>query len=454
MSTTDLYLQTSDLHPEPIPVGQALLPSIMHANLQFLPIEVVEIVASNLQRPELCSLRLVCRDLYKKSLGAFARLHNAVKTDLSAQSLQKLVEMSNSAYLAPYIRTLHFRADKEGYLGRGFEWSRNTSGGLMDPLTGASSMLQDILRTILMNCRSFQIHNNDEIGMPKQSAWLTPDDVVSIVYFIVVNANLQIKSLTIGSQDETPGRLRTERLLPLCLHREKENREGLSSWRSLDSLILRINLTVEQYDWALNLLKEAPAVRHISLRLDFGNDYTFFRRLAALGPFHVIQNLLLDCITLDGTALSRFLVQHGKTLRGLTLRFIQLTPDSVKEEAGMAWKTVFGNMIGHMNRLEQVSVLFLFVPHNQVGSRARIFFSSLPADDSYPKVPGSEERTIAYDRVSADARMVATLESPIQLRFRFYGGKLRTVGASYEGRQIDWFLALLVSGTEVYFERL
>ena len=421
----------------------------MHANLQVLSTEVVEIVARNLQRPELCSLRLVCRDLYRKSLGIFARLHNAVKTDLSAQSLQKLVEMSNSAYIASYIRTLHFRADKEGYLGRGFEWSRNTSGGLKDPLAGASRMLQDILRNKLINCRSFQIDNYDEVGMPKQSAWLTPGDVVSIVYFIVVNANLQIKSLTVGAQDESPGRLSTERLLPLCLHREKENREGLSSWRSLDSLILRINLTVEQYDWALNLMKEAPAVRRLSLRLDLGDNYTFFPRLAALGPFHAIESLSLDCITLNGTTFSRFLVQHGKTLRGLTLRFIQLAPDGIKAEAGTSWDTVFGDMIGHMDRLEQVSVFFLFEPHNQVG-RARIVFSSLSADDSYPVVPWSEERLIGDGRVRADARMVAALESPVQLRFKYYGGQRRTFGVAYEGKKIDDFLALLIKAKENY----
>ena len=421
----------------------------MHANLQVLSTEIVEIVAENLQRPELCSLRLVCRDLYKKSLGIFARLHNAIKTDLSAQSLQKLVEMSDSAYLAPHIRVLHFRADKEGALGRGFEWSRNTSGGLMDPSAGASSMLQDILRNKLVNCRLFQIDNYDEIGMQRVSAWLTPGDVVSIVYFIVVNANLQIKSLTVGGQDVTPGRLSTERLLPICMHREKKNREGLSSWRSLDSLILRFNLTIDQYDWALNLMKEASAVRRVSLRLDLGDNYTFFSRLAALGPFHAIESLSLDCFTLNGTALSRFLIQHGKTLRGLTLRFIQLAPDSVKEEAGTSWETVFGDMIGHMDRLEQVSVHFLFEPHNHV-DRGRVVFPLLSANDSYPVVPGSEERTTAYGRVRADARMVATLDSPVQLRFKYYGGQQRIFGVAYEGKKIDDFLSLLIRAKEIY----
>ena len=421
----------------------------MHANLQSLSTEVVEIIAGNLQRPELCSLRLVCRDLYKRSLRTFVHLLNTIKTDLSAQSLQKLVEMSNSAHLAPHIRTLHFRADKKGYLGRGFEWSRNTSGGLMDPPAGAFSMLQDILRTKLINCRSFQVDNYDEIGMQKESAWLTPGDVVSIVCFMVVNANLQIKSLTVGGQDESPGRLSTERLLPLRLHREKENREGMSPWRSLDSLILRFNLTREQCDWALNLLKEAPAVRRLLLRLDLGDNYTFFSRLAALGPFHAIESLSLDCFTLNGTALSRFLIQHGKTLRGLTLRFIQLAPDSVKEEAGTSWETVFGDMIGHMDRLEQVSVNFLFEPHKHV-DRGRIVFPLLSANHSYPVLPGSEERTTAYGRVRADARMVPTLESPVQLKFKYHSGEQRTIGVAYEGKKIDDFLALLIRAKETY----
>ena len=64
----------------------------------------------------------------------------------------------------------------------------------MNPLDGAAGMLRDILRDKLVNCCSFYIDNYDENGMLSDCAWLTSGDVVSIVYYIDVNINLQIKA--------------------------------------------------------------------------------------------------------------------------------------------------------------------------------------------------------------------------------------------------------------------
>lgn len=425
----------------------------MHATLQNLPTEIVQMVAGDLKRSELCSLRLACRDLYKKSLVAFTRLFSFVRTDLSAQSLQKLVEMSDSEHLAPHIHTLHFHPDEEALLGRGLEWSRDTSGGLMDPLAGAWGILQDILKNKITNCRSFHIEHYDEIGMHTESPWLTPGDVVSIVYFIVVNANLQVKSLRIAPQyiiPGLPGRLSTERLLPLFWHREQKYQE---SWKSLDSLVLRFHLMIDQYGWALNLLKNASGVRQLSLKLNaYGSrqhldadNCTFFRHLAALSPFHAIENLSLDSMTLNGTTLSRFLLRHKNTLRRLKLLRMYLALDNDNEETGTSWKTVFGDMIGHTGCLEQVSLLNLYEPQGEWGV-ACVIFPSLSADDSCPVVPGSEVGMSP----KADARVIATLDSPIQLQYRYDDGPKRPYAVAYEGKKMDEFFELLVKAKDLY----
>ena len=435
----------------------------MHASLQNFPTEIFQMIAENLERPELYSLRLACRDLYKKSLVPFARLFSTIKTDLSAQSLQKLEEISDLAHIAPHIHTLHFHPEEdERLLGRGFEWSRDTRGGLMDPLAGASGVLQDILKNKIINCRSFHIEYWDcyELGSYEDSLWLTPSDVVFIVYFIVVNANLQVKSLSIDGLYHCYGQLSTKRLLPLILHREQEHQEGLLTWKSLDSLVMRFRLMIDQYDWALNLLKNASGVRQLSLILDSGSpdrlaggNYAFFGQLAALGPFHAIESLSLDCMTLNGTTLSRFLLRHKNTLRRLTLRNMQLAPDNDNEETGTSWKTVFGDMIGHTGCLEQVSVFSLFEPHGDWGwGRACVTFPSLSADDSCPVVPGSEVRMSANEnsRPKADTRVIAALGSPIQLRYTYKDGPKRPYGVAYEGRKMDEFFHLLVKAKELY----
>ena len=435
-------------------LAKPLPPSVMHANLQTLSTEIVENVAKNLQRPDLCCLRLVCKDLYNKSIWTFAQLLSLIKTDLSPQSLQKLVAMSNSVHLAPHIRTLEFRPDEEGYLGRGFEWNRHRSGSLVDPLAGAFGMLQDILRNKFINCRSFQIdsyhlksaYDHEYVVRPKDNFWLTPGDVVSGVCFMVVNANLLVKSFAIESESSSSGQMSTKCLLSRCLNPRKQIQEEMSSWRSLNSLTLSFDLVIDQYDWVLNLLKNAPALR--SLRLDLTRDDTFFPRLAALGPFHALESLSLESIALNGTTLSRFLSQHGNTLRSLTLRHLQLVPGDDNEEAGTPWETVFGDLIGQMDHLKQVSVLRLFETYNY-NEAAPVLFPSLSKDDSYPVVPGSEERDVQLG-VRTDARMVATLDKPVELRFEYYLPRQSVFGVAYEGRQMDEFWALLIKTNEGY----
>ena len=57
--------------------------------LPTLAIELLELVASFLSPTDLCSLRLVCRDLSRKVLNSFGDANFAtLQTDLSQRSLQ------------------------------------------------------------------------------------------------------------------------------------------------------------------------------------------------------------------------------------------------------------------------------------------------------------------------------------------------------------------------------
>ena len=415
----------------------------MHANLRLLPVEIVQHLASHLERPELYCLRLVCRDLYKKSLTIFVKLLECVKTDLSSQSLQKLLKLSSSTHLATHVNTLSFQADSEGALGRGFNWSRDTSGGLVDPFAGASGTLREILCNRLISCRSFRIDNYDESDMPKKSSWLTPGDMVFIITSIVVNANVQVKSFRVGGEEGRFGRLSTERLLPQSSNRGEEIRARLSSWGALQSLAFDFNLSTDQYVWAFSILESAPGIRQLSLRLDLTDNSTFFPRLVTLAPFHAIESLSLDCVTLNGADLTRFLLHHCSTLQSLTLRYVHLER---KGDGEISWEDVFGRMKGQMHNLEQISLLFLFELYDGE-ERAHVVYPSLAADDTYPVIPGSEE---GRGRVRADERAVMTLNSPIQLRYKYYGGQKRPYGVAYKGKMADQFLDLLRSSKGIY----
>ena len=445
LSVTYLYLQlllVSNGVSLPKFFSPALRPSNMYANLQALSVEIIELLARDLQCPDLCSLRLVSRNLYKKSLRVFTKLLDVVKTDLSAQSLKRLADIANSDHLAPHVHTLRFWPDQEGALGRGFEWSRNTAGGLADPLADAYFMLQDILRNQLVNCRSFYIKNYDEVGMSKENSWLTPGDVVSIIYSFVINANLRIMSFTIESEGSC-GRLSTERLLAPSLYHAEEHQREPSSWTSLNSLLLRFNLTEDQYDWALALLKNASGIRELSLRVNPGEEATLFPRLTALGLFDALESLTLDCIRLNGTSLSRFLLQHRNTVQRLTLRNLRLESDDSEEEGGMSWDAVFKSLMGKMDRLNYISLFFIYERYTD-HHRARDLYPSPSMDDGSSTVPGSEEPIPGHGRVRADARMVATLESPVQFRYKHYRGDKRPYGATYQGTDMDQFFDLVI----------
>ena len=163
----------------------------------------------------------------------------------------------------------------------------------MDPLDGAAGMFRDLLRDKLVNCRSFHIANSDEKGMLSERAWLTPGDVVSIVYYIIVNINLQIAFFTIERQESRSSRPSSERLLPLFLHCAEEHETALTSWKYLESIIFRFALTSNRYEWVLTLLENTPGPRHLSLQLELGENHAFFPRPAALGPFCALEILSL-----------------------------------------------------------------------------------------------------------------------------------------------------------------
>ena len=94
----------------------------MPANLPQLSIEIVQLLASNLDCQELFSLRLVCRDLYKKSLRTFAELFDLVKTDLTAQSLQSYQTSPNQRILRPMLKICAFGAIRKAL------WGGNSNG--------------------------------------------------------------------------------------------------------------------------------------------------------------------------------------------------------------------------------------------------------------------------------------------------------------------------------------
>lgn len=207
--------------------------------------------------------------------------------------------------------------------------------------------------------------------------------------------------------------------------------------------MLRFNLTEEQYGWALALLKNASGIRKLSLRVNPAEEAAFFPRLTALGLFYALESLTLGCFKLNRNLLSGFLLQHRITVERLALQSIHLESDYPEEEGGTSWDAVFESWIGKLDRLNYLSLDFLYEPYFD-NQRARCLFpSQAMVDGSSLVVPGSEEPALEKGQVRADARVVPTLKSPVQLRYKYHYGQKRPYGATYEGTDMDQCFDLL-----------
>jgi hypothetical protein len=115
----------------------------MSSKIPTLAIEIIELIATFQEPVDLRSLRLVCREINKKTLHYF-RLANftTIQTDLDRKSLQRLQNITKSEHLAVHVQCLHFKHTDDGRFGRGLDWRRHQWNLLADQFDGVS-LLRD-----------------------------------------------------------------------------------------------------------------------------------------------------------------------------------------------------------------------------------------------------------------------------------------------------------------------
>lgn len=88
--------------------------------LSTLPTEIVEAVAFSLECNDLLLLRLVCRQLWQKTLHPFGKLFETLRTDLSSASLQKLESVSKITPIRQNVQTLLLAKGNNCQFGQDF----------------------------------------------------------------------------------------------------------------------------------------------------------------------------------------------------------------------------------------------------------------------------------------------------------------------------------------------
>ena len=398
----------------------------MSSRVLTLPTEIIELIATFVELADLRSLRLVCREINRKTLNSFGLANFAtIQTDLSYKSLERIRSISNCEHFAIHVQRLHVKDSPDGIIGQGFDWPRQLSGCLAGNLNG-TDLLRDLLSRRLLNCRSFLIYSYDEYEPRHDTDRLVPSDAVGLILSIVAEADLALRSFTVQSSHHGNGRLDTPRLqMPLS-----QTPKFIKAWSQIEELVLDYAITSDQWDWVLHLISSVLKLRKLSLGF-YEGDTSFMQRLSSLHELNRLEELRLGSASVTVDAITSLLLKNRDTLHSLSLQYIALDDEG-------KWSTVLENMKSQFPQLQNLVLFWL----RQGTNNGRIIFSKLL---KYPVIPGSEVRR--PDRLKYDSRRIESMEDPIRLRY--WGTRQMVVGVEYRGKETDQVLSALVDTVEM-----
>ena len=398
----------------------------MSSRFPTLATEIIELIAIFVELADLRSLRLVCRELNRKTLNSFGLANFAtIQTDLSYKSLERIRSISQSEHFALHVQSLHIKDSPDGIIGKGFDWPRHFSGCLAESLTG-TDLLRDLLSQRLLNCRSFLIYSYDEYEPRHDTDRLVPSDAVGLILSIVAEADLALQSFTVQSGHHGNGRLDTPRLqMPLS-----QTPKFVKAWSQIEELVLDYAITSDQWNWVLHLISSVLKLRKLSLGF-YEGDTSFMQRLSSLHELNRLEELRLGSARVTVDAITSLLLKNRDTLHSLSLQYTALDDEG-------KWSTVLENMKSQFPQLQNLVLFWL----KQGTNDGRIIFSKLL---KYPVIPGSEVRG-PNDRLKYDSRRIGSMEDPIRLRY--WGVRQMVVGVEYHGKETDQVLSALVDTVE------
>ncbi|KAK2762335.1 hypothetical protein FQN54_001345 [Arachnomyces sp. PD_36] len=268
--------------------------------LCMMPLELVEIVSASLEPVDLCSLRFTCKMLYMKTMNLFGtRCLQTVRTDLSAESIQKLSQISKNGQLKDHIRCLSISGTREKPLGCGYSWRRLDSHPQLHLLDRqpCSQQLQGILLA-LTNCRSFEIRRyaggpDTEITCLSDMEldytvpyWfdgcLTPGDAITMMLNIIAELCLPVRSFLVDIRP--PNVSEGSYGDPARRYAMNDRMLGLTTnWSGLQELTIKRSLSPGLGDWVIGLVRNASNLQ--TFRLELGHCFegdTLISRLSVV----------------------------------------------------------------------------------------------------------------------------------------------------------------------------
>ncbi|KAJ5118234.1 hypothetical protein N7448_009948 [Penicillium atrosanguineum] len=301
-----------------------------------LAVELIELIANDVEGEGLLDLRLACRELQKKTFHCFARrFFTSIKTDLSDDSLQRVDALSQHEALRPYVQGLAFML--QNGVGRGLVLDRHPWGSLSAPMeVEAIRRLRDNLTNKLTKCRSFFIFCRYPEGHPDMNR-VTITDAVAVFFALIVDAQLPVSSFHLIYANKFSRTLIMDmRRLPKLLYRQPEFKVV---WSNLQKLSLEQYLTLDNFGFLLELILSAPNLRTLLLNLG-SHDLAceFMHELAETAIFSQLKELALFRTLVRAPDLIKILGRLRENLSTLTFYHVSLAQDdnwtSVLQELG------------------------------------------------------------------------------------------------------------------------
>ncbi|OGE56142.1 hypothetical protein PENARI_c003G10807 [Penicillium arizonense] len=379
-----------------------------------LAVELVELIASFLEGDTLLDLRLVCREIQKKTFHHFARrFFSSIKTDLSDDSLRRINSLSRNSELRSYVHGLAFMLHNG--VGRGLVWERHPWGPLSAPLeVEAIRSLRDNLIQNLTNCRSFFIFCRYPEGHPDMSH-VTITDAVAVFFALVVDARLPVSSFHLIYANKYSRTLIMDmRRLPKLLYRQPEFK---LVWGNLQKLSLEQYLTLDNFGFLLELVLSAPNLQTLLLNLgshDLASE--FMHELAESANFSKLRELALFRTCLRAPDLDKLLGIARGNLSALTLYHVSLAP-------GRNWTSFLKRLSTGFLALQSISLYYLWA---STPAKGLLTFPDLRKTSSFCTTSG-QSLNMFYSE---------DLKSPTVL------------GIEYSGSKMPHVLSLLQTTTE------
>ena len=377
--------------------------------LSTLPTEIVEAVAFSLERNDLLLLRLVCRQLWQKTLHPLGKIFENLRTDLSSVSLQTLESLSKITPIRQNVQKLLIAKGGNRRFGQDFRWYQSPSSHVEPPFPNFDR-LQNLLLHSFSNCRSFLIIDKD--ASEDETLQFLRTDAIAMVLHMITRLDLHIKSFVV----DIHGDLDTTRLQ--MWHARQPS--FLSTWKNLRELALVFRLKSDTVDWTLDLIVNATNLQSLSLSLYFDEPQTLFTRLCASNACRGLRTLRLASMNVASSQhLTELFCRSEDTLHTLNIWNIVI-------HDGEAWPTILEQCRTQLIHLQRFSLNFLTNYTRHDHARTMYHFPSLSEDLI---IPGSGGRKFTLTRKNRK------------------GGR-SVFGVDYSGARVDNALKMLIDAAE------